>query len=144
MSPRHTNYSGECLAVREVLSRVGDKWSVLIVGLLDDGPVRFNALRRSVEGISQRMLTLTLRGLERDGIVTRTVEPTTPPRVEYALTPLGRSLLKPLGALAAWAHENRVAVSNARAKFDKEHAIAAGTRGAIAGRSKWLNRSGNG
>src|SRR5580704_7211107 len=70
MSPRHTNYSGECLAVREVLSRVGDKWSVLIVGLLDRGPVRFNALRRSVEGISQRMLTLTLRGLERDGIVT--------------------------------------------------------------------------
>jgi DNA-binding HxlR family transcriptional regulator len=125
MSPRHTNYSGECLAVREVLSRVGDKWSVLIVGLLDRGPVRFNALRRSVEGISQRMLTLTLRGLERDGIVTRTVEPTTPPSVEYALTPLGRSLLKPIGALALWAEQNRTAVSEARAKFDKKHEPAA-------------------
>jgi DNA-binding HxlR family transcriptional regulator len=119
MSPRHTNYAGECLAVRDVLSRVGDKWSVLIVGLLDGGPMRFNALRRSVEGISQRMLTLTLRGLERDGIVTRTVEPTTPPSVEYALTPLGRSLLKPIRALAAWADENRLAVSEARVKFDK-------------------------
>jgi DNA-binding HxlR family transcriptional regulator len=109
----------ECLAIRDVLSRVGDKWSVLIVGLLESGPVRFNALRRSVEGISQRMLTLTLRGLERDGIVTRTVEPTTPPSVEYALTPLGRSLLKPIGALAAWAEQNRAAISQARANFDR-------------------------
>ena len=119
MSPRHNRYSVECLAIRDVLSRVGDKWSVLIVGLLESGPVRFNALRRSVEGISQRMLTLTLRGLERDGIVTRTVEPTTPPSVEYALTPLGRSLLKPIGALAAWAEQNRAAISQARARFDK-------------------------
>ncbi|HSZ56324.1 MAG TPA: helix-turn-helix domain-containing protein [Tepidisphaeraceae bacterium] len=119
MSPRHNRYSVECLAIRDVLSRVGDKWSVLIVGLLESGPVRFNALRRSVEGISQRMLTLTLRGLERDGIVTRTVEPTTPPSVEYALTPLGRSLLKPIGALAAWAEQNRAAIAQARASFDK-------------------------
>jgi DNA-binding HxlR family transcriptional regulator len=119
MSPRHNRYSVECLAIRDVLSRVGDKWSVLIVGLLESGPVRFNALRRSVEGISQRMLTLTLRGLERDGIVTRTVEPTTPPSVEYALTPLGRSLLKPIGALAAWAEQNRAAISQARANFDR-------------------------
>jgi DNA-binding HxlR family transcriptional regulator len=125
MSPRHVGYSGECLAVREVLSRVGDKWSVLIVVLLNRGPMRFNALRRSVEGISQRMLTLTLRGLERDGIVTRTVEPTTPPSVEYALTPLGRSLLKPIEALAAWARENRVAVSEARATFIERHDAAA-------------------
>lgn len=128
MSPRQFTYSGECLAVREVLNRVGDKWSVLIVVLLDRGPVRFNALRRSVEGISQRMLTLTLRGLERDGIVTRTVEPTTPPSVEYALTSLGRSLLKPIGALATWARENRVAVSQARATFTQRHDAAA-TRG---------------
>ena len=119
MSPRHNSYSGQCLAVREVLSRVGDKWSVLIVGLLDCGPARFNALRRSVEGISQRMLTLTLRGLERDGIVTLTVEPTTPPSVEYALTPLGRSLLDQIRALATWAEENRMAISEARARFDK-------------------------
>lgn len=118
MSPRHSKVSCECPAIRDVLSRVGDKWSVLIVGLLDSGPVRFNALRRSVEGISQRMLTLTLRGLERDGIVTRTVEPTTPPSVEYALTPLGRSLLKPIRALAAWAEQNRTAIAEARANFD--------------------------
>jgi DNA-binding HxlR family transcriptional regulator len=128
MSPRHYGYSGECLAVREVLSRVGDKWSVLIVALLNRGPMRFNALRRSVEGISQRMLTRTLRGLERDGIVTRTVGPTTPPSVEYALTPLGRSLLKPIEALAAWARENQVAVSEARATFSQRHDAAA-TRG---------------
>ena len=123
MSPRHSKVSCECPAIRDVLSRVGDKWSVLIVGLLDSGPVRFNALRRSVEGISQRMLTLTLRGLERDGIVTRTVEPTTPPSVEYALTPLGRSLLKPIRALAAWAEQNRTAIAEARANFDKAHEL---------------------
>jgi DNA-binding HxlR family transcriptional regulator len=133
MSPRHTDYSGECLAVREVLSRVGDKWSVLIVGLLDRGPVRFNALRRSVDGISQRMLTLTLRGLERDGIVTRTVEPTTPPSVEYALTPLGRSLLKPISALAAWANEHRTTISQARGTFDATRGAATA---AIAQRAK--------
>jgi DNA-binding HxlR family transcriptional regulator len=136
MSPRHVGYSGECLAVREVLSRVGDKWSVLIVVLLNCGPMRFNALRRSVEGISQRMLTLTLRGLERDGIVTRTVEPTTPPSVEYALTPLGRSLLKPIEALAAWARENRVAVSEARATFIERHAAAAPRRKKIIHRDR--------
>lgn len=124
MSPRHNKVSCECPAIRDVLSRVGDKWSVLIVGLLDSGPVRFNALRRSVEGISQRMLTLTLRGLERDGIVTRTVEPTTPPSVEYALTPLGRSLLKPIRALAAWAEQHRTAIAEARANFDKAHELA--------------------
>jgi DNA-binding HxlR family transcriptional regulator len=129
MSPRHTKYSGGCLAVRDVLSRVGDKWSVLIVGLLDGGPMRINAMRRAVEGISQRMLTRTLRGLERDGIVTRKVEPTTPPSVEYALTPLGRSLLKPIGALAAWADANRVAVSEARAKFDKGQESSKGKGG---------------
>ena len=124
MSPRHSKVSCECPAIRDVLSRVGDKWSVLIVGLLDSGPVRFNALRRSVEGISQRMLTLTLRGLERDGIVTRTVEPTTPPSVEYALTPLGRSLLKPIRALAAWAEQNRTAIAEARANFDNARELA--------------------
>ena len=83
---------GSCAAVSGVLSRIGDKWSVLIVMLLSDGPKRFNQLRRMIGGVSQRMLTLTLRGLERDGLVTRTVFPTIPPRVDYELTPLGHSL----------------------------------------------------
>ncbi len=87
---------GSCLAVRDVLSRVGDKWSVLVVTLLCGGPRRFNELRRTIEGISQRMLTLTLRGLERDGLVTRTVYPTVPPRVDYELTTMGRTLLEPV------------------------------------------------
>ncbi len=91
MSPGHKHVSGECLAVREVLNRVGDKWSVLVVALLGDGKKRFSELRRTIEGISQRMLTLTLKGLERDGLVTRTMFPTIPPRVEYELTKLGRS-----------------------------------------------------
>ena len=115
---RHHPASPQCLAIRDVLGRVGDKWSVLVVALLKDGPVRFNALRRSIDGISQRMLTLTLRGLERDGLVTRTVEPTTPPRVTYALTALGESLLEPVTALTAWAGANRGAIAAARGTYD--------------------------
>src|SRR5476649_1589731 len=95
--------SSDCRAVSGVLARVGDKWSVLIVALLGDGPKRFNEIKRMVGGISQRMLTLTLRGLARDGLVTRTVFPTIPPRVDYELTALGRSLLEPVSALGAWA-----------------------------------------
>src|SRR5262245_59511361 len=100
MSPRNTKET--CPAVREVLHRVGDKWSVQIVALLGDGSMRFSELRRSIEGISQRMLTLTLRGLERDGLVTRTVFPEIPPRVDYELTRLGKTLLEPISALADW------------------------------------------
>jgi DNA-binding HxlR family transcriptional regulator len=104
MSPSHkTVPHASCIAIREVLNRVGDKWSVLIVQLLADGPKRFSELRRAVEGISQRMLTLTLKGLERDGLVTRTVYPTLPLRVEYELTSLGRTLRKPIQSLAKWA-----------------------------------------
>ncbi len=108
--------------VREVLDRVGDKWSVLIVALLRDEPRRFSALRRSIEGISQRMLTLTLRGLERDGLVTRTAYPTIPPRVEYALTETGRTLLDPIMALAAWADAHRATIHAARIAYDAAHA----------------------
>src|SRR6478609_10755841 len=97
----------DCRAVSEVLARVGDKWTVLVVATLGDGPKRFNELRRALGSISQRMLTLTLRGLERDGLVTRTVFPTNPPRVDYELTDLGRSLLEPVSALGAWAREHR-------------------------------------
>jgi DNA-binding HxlR family transcriptional regulator len=107
-----------CVAVREVLNRVGDKWSVLIVQLLADGPKRFSELRRAVEGISQRMLTLTLKGLERDGLVTRTVYPTIPLRVEYELTEVGRTLRKPIQALAKWAQENREGIQLARNRYD--------------------------
>jgi len=118
MSPRNKRKES-CPAVREVLHRVGDKWSVLIVDLLGEGAMRFSDLRRSVEGISQRMLTLTLRGLERDGLVTRTVFPEIPPRVEYELTRLGKTLLEPIQGLAEWAERNRTSIQEARDKFDK-------------------------
>ena len=108
----------DCRAVSEVLSRVGDKWTVMVVGLLSDGPMRFNELRRTIGGISQRMLTLTLRGLERDGLVTRTVFPTVPPRVDYELTKLGRSLLEPVSGIGLWARQNRAAIQEARLRFD--------------------------
>jgi DNA-binding HxlR family transcriptional regulator len=108
----------DCRAISDVLARVGDKWSVLVVTRLGAGSMRFNELRRSIGGISQRMLTLTLRGLERDGLVTRTVFPTIPPRVDYALTPLGRDLLDPVSALGEWATRNQAKIARAREKFD--------------------------
>jgi DNA-binding HxlR family transcriptional regulator len=118
MKPSHIHLPTECRAIGDVLARVGDKWSVLVVSRLGDGPVRFNELRRSIGGISQRMLTLTLRGLERDGLITRTVFPTVPPRVDYALTALGRDLLNPVSALGAWAIRNQSKIARAREQFD--------------------------
>src|SRR2546427_664397 len=117
MSPSHKHVRGECRAVRQVLNRVGDKWSVLIVALLGDGKKRFSELRRTIEGISQRMLTLTLKGLERDGLITRTGFPTIPPRVEYELTRLGRSLLIPITQLGDWAGQNRERIQNRKRKI---------------------------
>ncbi len=108
-----------CPAVRDVLNRVGDKWSVMTIALLGDGPLRFSELRRSIEGVSQRMLTLTVRGLERDGLVKRTQFPTIPPKVEYELTKLGRTLLGPVQVLEEWAADHRVAVQEARDRFDE-------------------------
>ncbi|HJU40137.1 MAG TPA: helix-turn-helix domain-containing protein [Tahibacter sp.] len=108
----------KCRVVLEVLDRVGDKWTVMAVGALADGPVRFNALMRTIDGISHRMLTLTLRGLERDGLVERTEYATIPPKVEYALTALGRSLIAPLRTLADWALDQRVRIEAARASYD--------------------------
>jgi len=123
MSPRHKDVSHEsCLAAREVLNLVGDKWSVLVVSFLGEGKKRFSELKRTIEGISQRMLTLTLRGLERDGLVTRTVFPTIPPRVYYELTQLGKTLLEPVLALAAWADNHRYEMQEARDRFDKKSA----------------------
>jgi DNA-binding HxlR family transcriptional regulator len=118
MKPRYKHLPEDCRPVSDVLARVGDKWSVLVVTRLGAGPVRFNELRRSIGGISQRMLTLTLRGLERDGLITRAVFPTVPPRVEYALTALGRDLLQPVSALGDWALRNQAKIARARDQFD--------------------------
>ena len=111
--------STDCRAVSGVLARIGDKWSVLIIVLLGDGPKRFNEIKRMVGGISQRMLTLTLRGLERDGLVTRTIFPTIPPRVEYELTKLGRSLRKAVEPLGGWAQGHIADIRKAQEKFDR-------------------------
>src|SRR5882672_10702522 len=116
--PSDLHVPEDCRAVSEVLARVGDKWTVLVVGTLGDGPKRFNEIRRALGSISQRMLTLTLRGLERDGLVTRTVFPTIPPRVDYELTKLGRSLLEPVSGIGLWARQNRAAIQEARLRFD--------------------------
>ncbi len=139
MSPSHINLSEipkpserACETTREILDRIGDKWSLYIVAKLQSGPRRFNELRRGIEGISQRMLTLTLRGLERDGLVTRTVFPTIPPRVDYELTELGQTLLEPVMALVAWAEKNKPVIAESQKRFDEtlEQPQAAG-RGVV-------------
>ncbi|WP_114944779.1 winged helix-turn-helix transcriptional regulator [Microvirga calopogonii] len=127
MSPSHIHVPADCGTVTEILSRVGDKWSVQVVVQLGGGPKRFNELRRIVSGISQRMLTLTLRGLERDGLVTRTVYPTIPPRVDYQLTGLGCSLLRTVRGLGDWAIANREEILAARRRFDAGGADDHGT-----------------
>lgn len=108
-----------CKNVAPVLNRVGDKWSMLIVMILSTGPRRFSELKREIDGISQRMLTLSLRGLERDGLLTRTVTPTIPPRVDYELTDLGISLREPVKALGDWAIEHIGCIRAAQERFDK-------------------------
>ena len=112
----------ECIVVREILDRVGDKWSVLVIALLGQRSQRFNELRRQIDGISQRMLTLTLRQLERDGLVLRTVHATVPPRVDYALTPLGESALEPLNGLIGWAAEHGTDIAEARLRYEEAQA----------------------
>jgi DNA-binding HxlR family transcriptional regulator len=117
---------GECTRIARVLQLVGDKWTVLIVMQLGlHGTVRFNELKRLIGGITQRMLTLTLRSLERDGMVARRVYPTVPPKVEYALTPLGKSLLVPISHLGGWAREHMDAIDDARSQFDQAQQVAA-------------------
>jgi len=113
---------GDC-RVREVLDRVGDKWSLYVIETLGGGTRRFSDLRRMIDGISQRMLTVTLRGLERDGLVTRTVHPTVPPRVEYALTPMGRTLLDTVCTLLRWAQDHLAEIDAARAAYDGRAAL---------------------
>jgi DNA-binding HxlR family transcriptional regulator len=109
-----------CRAVSDALARVGDKWTVMVVGALKAGPLRYNELNRKVDGISQRMLTLTLKGLEQDGLVTRTLYPTIPPRVEYALTDIGRTLIDPLQALYAWSQANVAGMAEARIRYQEK------------------------
>lgn len=119
MLPEPVNLLETCWPVRQILARVGDKWSVLIVMALRGGPRRFNEMKRAIGTISQRMLTLTLKGMERDGLVRRTVFPTKPPRVDYELTELGRSLYEPIERLGRWAIENEQAVAQAQTAFDR-------------------------
>lgn len=114
----HPHADPDCRAVGELLGRVGDKWTVLVVRTLIEGRCRFNLLKRQVGGISQQMLTRTLRQLERDGMVARTVRPTVPPQVEYELTPLGRSLAEPVLALAAWSFAHMTQIHANRAAYD--------------------------
>lgn len=107
---------------RRLLDRIGDRWTVLVVGTLHDGPKRFSEIQAAVDGVSQKMLTQTLRGLERDGLVTRTVFPQVPPRVDYELTHVGRSLLGPLRVLTAWATEHMSGVADAQLRYDESQA----------------------
>ena len=125
LSPSDTNVTAgdhsNCRRVTPVLNRVGDKWSMQVVMNLADGPRRFSELKRELDGISQRMLTLTLRGLERDGMVSRHVTPTIPPRVDYELTELGNSLREPVRALGAWAMEHIDCIWAAQQRYDAAH-----------------------
>jgi DNA-binding HxlR family transcriptional regulator len=109
-----------CGAISDMLARIGDKWSLLIVTTLGEGPMRFNQLRRQIGDISQKMLSSTLKILERDGLVKRTVLPSVPPQVEYALTDLGRELLQPVSALAIWTANNTPRILSARAEYDSQ------------------------
>ncbi|MBN9213914.1 MAG: transcriptional regulator [Microbacterium sp. SCN 70-200] len=119
-----SGYEDQCLqtdqgrAIRELLDRVGDKWTLLVIGTLSSGVLRFSELQRHIPGISQRMLTQTLRNLERDGLVTRTLHAEVPPRVEYELTPLGRTLIGPAAALANWAVDTQADIAAARDAYD--------------------------
>ncbi|RNI25299.1 winged helix-turn-helix transcriptional regulator [Flexivirga caeni] len=115
-------YDPQC-PTRVLLDRVGDKWTVLVIGLLSDGPMRFTTLRDSVGGVSGKVLTATLRALERDGLVNRTAYPQIPPRVEYALTDLGRSLQEPLAVLRGWSEQHIAQVVAHRAEFDRAAGI---------------------
>ena len=134
MKPGHTDVTegvaahlpNRCDDIGMVLARVGDKWTVLVVVMLAEGPMRFNVLKRRIGRVSQRMLTLTLRGLERDGLVSRTVYPTIPPRVDYELTTLGRSLQTPVTALGEWAFAHLDVMDAARQTYDAKQAAPDG------------------
>jgi DNA-binding HxlR family transcriptional regulator len=117
--PNGQHVQEHCAAVTDVLARIGDKWTVVVVGALSQGPMRYSQILKAIDGVSQRMLTLTLKGLERDGLVTRTVYPTNPPRVDYTLTERGHTLTVPLHGLWLWARANKSAIDEARRQFDQ-------------------------
>jgi DNA-binding HxlR family transcriptional regulator len=120
-SPKHQpkwSYDPKC-PVRDVLDRIGDKWSTLILVTLANGPHRFSAVQRAIPDIPKRMLTQTFRDLERDGLIARTVFPTRPPSVEYRLAPLGETILEPLTVLVRWADRSHTAIKNARLAYDR-------------------------
>lgn len=123
-----TPESAGCRA-REVLERIGDKWSLYVIHLLGRGTKRFSELRREIEGITPRMLTVTVRALERDGLITRTVYPVVPPRVEYTLTPMGETLLEAVSSLLVWADAHLADIDAARARYDRAHQTADQTTG---------------
>lgn len=123
-SPKPNPYSADC-PTRITLDRIADKWTVLLLGLIDARPLRFNQLRRAVEGLSQKMLSQTLKALERDGLVTRTAIATVPVTVEYSITPLGRTLAQALAPIAHWAGEHIGEVLSARARYDLQNAAKA-------------------
>ncbi|MBV8118015.1 MAG: helix-turn-helix transcriptional regulator [Candidatus Eremiobacteraeota bacterium] len=131
LDPKIPTFERDC-PIRIVIDRIADKWTILTMSLLSDGaPHRFNELRRNIEGISQKMLTQTLRDLERDGVVVRTLYPEIPPRVEYALTPMGVTLCEPIARLGQWASDHVDAIKRAQAEFDarrKAQALASATR----------------
>jgi DNA-binding HxlR family transcriptional regulator len=113
-----------CQTINGLLQRIGEKWSLLVVETLGEGSKRFNQLRREIPSVSQRMLTLTLRNLERDGLVSRTVTPSIPPRVDYELTELGKSLQAPICGLVSWSHAHSGAVHHDHAHYDAERHVA--------------------
>jgi DNA-binding HxlR family transcriptional regulator len=129
-SESETRASGDTCQVRAVLGRIGDKWAIYVVDRLAQGPRRFSELHRGIDGITARMLTVTLRGLERDGILTRTVHAAVPPRVDYELTPLGETLLETIGQLVAWAGAHTCEVEAAQADFDRRSCPSACAEGA--------------
>ena len=132
--PAELEHTAANCRAREMLVRVADKWSMYVIYVLaDSGPLRFGELRRRVDGVSQRMLTVTLRGLERDGLVKRTMYPEVPPRVEYALTPLGATLRKLVRELIEWSGAHLVEVDRARARYDARQQRWAGEDGAAEG-----------
>lgn len=123
VEPYAAEGAANCKALGQILDRIADKWTIMVVGALSHGPLRFNALQRAIPGVSHRMLTLTLRGLERDGLVKRTPFHTIPPRVDYELTPEGLSLTDPLSALASWARSKQDYIERARFAYDERQAV---------------------
>ncbi len=123
MKPCDTGDTDTCRTISALLARIGDKWSLLVIRTLGGGPKRFNELRRAIDGVSQKMLATTLRTLERDGFVLRTVTPSTPPRVDYELTDLGRGLLVPVAGLAEWTWANADRIAAARAAYDRRQEV---------------------